>query len=110
MLNNDIMNIYRRWYAEIYENNVYGKHVLIGDGYNVKTQIAYGRRYTELTTPDGQQETIHEEWEKHIPTLEQVHKWLADSGFIIDKEFGDYNGNPISKKTYKAIIWARKLN
>lgn len=91
-------------------SGVYGKHVLIGDGYNVKTQMAYGRRYTEITTSDGQQETIHEEWKKHIPTLEQVHKWPADSGFVIDKELGDYNGNPISEKTYRAIIWAKKLD
>ncbi len=91
-------------------SGVYGKHMIIGDSYNAKTQMAYGRRYTELITPDGQQQTIHEEWKKHIPTLEQVHKWLTDSGFVIDKELGDYIGNPINEKTHRAIIWAKKLH
>lgn len=91
-------------------SGIYGKHVIIGDGYNSKTHMAYGKRYTELTLCDSQQETIREKWEKHIPTLEQVRKWLTDYGFVIDKEFGDYSGSPISEKTCKAIIWAKKIN
>lgn len=79
MLDNKVMNIYKRW-------------------------------YTELIMCDGKNETIHEEWKKHIPTLEQVHRWLNASGFAIEKEFGDYSKNPISEKTYRAIIWAKKQN
>ncbi|MDT8719162.1 class I SAM-dependent methyltransferase [Clostridium sp. 19966] len=89
---------------------VYGKHVVIGDGYDARTQIAYGRRLTELHMPDNHQEIIHETWEKHIPTLEQVHKWLIESGFKVVNEFGDYNRNPIDESTYRAIIWAERTN
>ncbi len=42
--------------------------------------------------------------EKHFATLEQIHKWLAESGFVIEQEFGDYQGNPISETTHRAII------
>lgn len=89
-------------------SGTYGKHVLIGDGYDKETQMAYGRRCTELTMPDGQQHTIHEKWEKHIPTLEQVHKWLRESGFSVLSEYGDYGKNPINERTTRAIIWAEK--
>lgn len=89
-------------------SGVYGKHMVIGDGYDVSTQMAYGRRLTELDMPNGQHEIIHETWEKHIPTLEQVHKWLTESGFKVVNEFGDYNRNPINENTYRAIIWAEK--
>lgn len=60
--------------------------------------------------PDGRHETIHETWEKHIPTLEQVHKWLTESGFKVVNEFGDYNRKPINENTYRAIIWSEKTN
>ena len=43
-------------------------------------------------------------------TLEQIHKWLAESGFVIEQECGDYQGNSISEKTHRAIIWARKVS
>lgn len=87
---------------------VYGKHVVIGDSYDIETHMAYGRRYTELDMPSGEQEIIHEKWKKHIPTLEQVHKWLDEAGFVVECEFGDCDKNPISEKTGHAIIWARK--
>ncbi len=90
-------------------NGVYGKQLMFSDGYDVNSQIAYGRRITELILPDGKHETIQQNFAKHIPTLEQVHQWLNASGFNIIYEFGDYNRNPISKDTYRAIIWAEKL-
>lgn len=91
-------------------SGVYGKYVIIGDGYDVKTQMAYGRAYTELTMPDGKQETIYKAWKKHIPTLDQVLEWLTESGFVIEKEYGNYNGDHISEITNKAIIWAKRIN
>lgn len=46
--------------------------------------------------------------EKHFLELEQVKEWLLKYDFIIEKEYGDYQGNPIGENTGKAIIWARK--
>jgi len=90
-------------------NGVYGKHTLIGDGYDIASQVAFGRRVTELIMPDGNKEIIKEDFAKYIPTLDQVHGWLEDSGFKIIYEYGDYTRNPISDKTYKAIIWAERI-
>ncbi len=47
---------------------------------------------------------------KHFATLEQIHKWLDESGFVIEQECGDYQGNPISETTSRAVIWAKKVN
>lgn len=69
----------------------------------------YRKWYTELDMPSGGKEIIHEKWEKHIPTLEQIHKWLVESGFVVESEFGDYNKNLISEKTSHVIIWSKKV-
>ena len=46
---------------------------------------------------------------KHFAALEQVREWLTHAGFVIENEWGDYHGNPISESTNRAIIWAKKL-
>ena len=46
--------------------------------------------------------------EKHFASLGQVHKWLEEAGFVIERECGDYQGHSISETTNRAIIWARK--
>ena len=43
---------------------------------------------------------------KHFVKLEQIHTWLAEEGFRIEKEYGDYAGNPIGETTGRAIICA----
>ncbi len=45
---------------------------------------------------------------KHFAMLEQIHKWLSNTGFVVEQEYGDYNRNPISEATSRAIIYARK--
>lgn len=45
---------------------------------------------------------------KHFASLEQVHTWLERAGFVVENEWGDYQGNPISESTRRAIIWAKK--
>ena len=63
------------------------------------------RRY-ELETSSG--EKIRKELPavKHYVSLEQIHTWLAEEGFRIEKEYGDYAGNPIGETTGRAIICA----
>ena len=46
---------------------------------------------------------------KHFATLEQIHQWLEDAGFIVEEEYGDYRRNPIRETTNRAIIWAKKM-
>jgi SAM-dependent methyltransferase len=87
---------------------VYGKYIGCGGTYDPSTQIASGNNRTELTLPDGSQQIHYGTYSKHIPTLEQVHGWLKEIGFVIQEEYGDYARNPISEKTHKAIIIAKK--
>lgn len=90
------------------DRGVYGKYIVSGGTYDSETQISNGKNRTELTFPDGTQKNIYGISRKHIPTLANIHKWLAESGFAIIAEYGDYNKNPVSDNTGRAIIWARK--
>lgn len=86
----------------------YGKYSISNGKYDKQTQITTFKRKTELITKNGDKIVRESEGIKHIPTLLQVHEWLDKVGFKITKEYGDYNGNPISETTHKAIIWAKK--
>ncbi|WP_055668716.1 class I SAM-dependent methyltransferase [Desnuesiella massiliensis] len=86
----------------------YGK-IIISDGkYEPQTQITTFKRKTEIISKDGEKIVRESVGAKHIPTLLQVHEWLDQVGFKIVSEYGDYNGNPISETTHRAIIWAEK--
>jgi 2-polyprenyl-3-methyl-5-hydroxy-6-metoxy-1,4-benzoquinol methylase len=87
---------------------ILGKFFVINDSNNQETQIAEGRRLFEFTMVDGRVEYVKQNWSKHIPTLHQVHDWLNAAGLTIEKEYGDYDCNPINENTYRAIIWAMK--
>lgn len=63
-----------------------------------------------MTLADGSNLIQEIPTEKHFATIEQVREWLKRAGFVIENEWGDYSGNPISEKTNRAIIWARKGN
>ena len=82
--------------------------VLLPGTYDKKTRLSAFTRRFELTLKSG--ETIRQDIPcvKHSATLEQIHGWLADAGFSIEQEYGDYQRNPISRKTHRAIILARK--
>lgn len=87
---------------------VSGKYTVIGDSYDTVTQMAAGRRHIELRMPDGSLEVLHETYQKHVPTLQDVQHWLKDAGFITEYEFGSYQREPLSKNTVRCILYACK--
>lgn len=107
-----------KWFDNPYPNVVWegvdsegnsGKMILLSNTYDVKSGMAKCIRRFEMTLADGSNLVQEIPTEKHFATLEQVHEWLSCSGFVIESEWGDYQGNPISEKTNRAIIWARKI-
>lgn len=86
----------------------YGKQIISSSKYEPHTQITTFKRKTEIITKHGEKIVREGNGIKHIPTLLQVHEWLNEAGFKIVWEYGDYNRNPISEITDKAIIWAEK--
>jgi SAM-dependent methyltransferase len=88
----------------------YGKQTLSDNKYDIQTEMATFKRRTEITTKNGEKVSRESSGIKHIPTLQQVHEWLDEVGFKIVNEYGDYKGNPISESTYRAIIWAEKID
>lgn len=97
------------WEGEDCHGN-YGKMVLLDSTYDAKSRINTFIRRFEMVLADGNTLVQEIPSEKHFVTLEQIHKWLAESGFVIEQECGDYQGNPIGEKTHRAIIWARKVS
>lgn len=86
-----------------------GKMVLLNNTYDTETGIAKCTRRFEMTLVDGSSLIQEIPTEKHFATIEQVREWLKRSGFVIENEWGDYQGNPISENTSRAIIWAKKM-
>lgn len=97
------------WEGEDSHGN-YGKMVLLDSTYDAESRINTFIRRFEMVLADGSTLVQEIPSEKHFATLEQIHKWLAELGFVIEQECGDYKGNPISETTHRAIIWARKVS
>ena len=87
---------------------VSGRYTVIGDSYDTGTQMADGRRRIELRMPDGSLLVLHETYQKHIPTLKDVQKWLKDAGFVTEYEYGNYQREPLSENTVRCILYAYK--
>ena len=104
-----------QWYVHLGERVIWegidscgtvGRMLLCDSTYDAATgHIRSTRRY-ELETATG--EKIQKEMlsVKHFVKLEQIHNWLTEEGFCIEKEYGDYVGNPIGEATGRAIICA----
>lgn len=87
----------------------FGKMMLLESVYDAESRINRFIRRFEMTLADGSTLVQEIPSEKHFASLEQIHKWLEEAGFVIEQECGNYQGHPISKITNRAIIWARKV-
>ena len=83
-----------------------GRMLLCDSTYDSENGFIRSTRRYELETATG--EKIRKEMAsvKHYVSLEQIHTWLTEEGFRIEKEYGDYAGNPIGETTGRAIICA----
>lgn len=95
------------WQGEDSEGN-FGKMILRDNTFDKETYMARCVRRFELTLADGTNIVQEIPTQKYFVRPEQVREWLEQAGFTIELECGDYQGNPISDKTNRAIIWARK--
>jgi len=76
--------------------------------FDEETGILRFKKFTERRTPDGKVTKEETERIKHYATLEQIHKWLSDAGFIIEIECEDFDKTPINDDSCDVIIYARK--
>ncbi len=90
------------------KEGVFGRMSLLDNIYDKESGIASFLRRYEITLPDKSSFTKDVPGKKHFPTLTQVKEWLNNAGFVIENEWGDYMGNPISDQTNRAIIWAKR--
>ena len=88
-----------------------GKFRNYGNVYDPVTCIYTWASHRELLMNNGERFIESTIGHKHIPTLRQVYKWLADAGFIIEKTYSNYTKQPLNEKHndfVRATIWASK--
>lgn len=86
-----------------------GRMVLLDSKFDQTNGICtFVRRY-EITAENGISIVRDIPTKKHFASLLQIQEWLLNYGFVIEGEWGDYEKNPISGSTNRAIIWARKI-
>lgn len=91
------------------DTGVYGKYIICSGGnYDKKTQMTYGKRRIELVLQNGERNVYEYNSNKRIPTLNDIKEWVKENDFEIEQEYGNYNKEPISEKTHRATIYARK--
>ena len=104
-----------QWYVHLGERVIWegidsagtvGRMLLCDSTYDAATGLIRSTRRYELETATG--EKIRKEMlsVKHYVSLAQIHTWLSEDGFRIEKEYGDYVGNSIGGTTGRAIICA----
>lgn len=92
------------------DRKVYGKYIICtGGSYNKENQMCYGKRKIELLLPNGEKNIYEYDSNKHIPNILEVREWLRENNFLIELEYGNKNKDPISEKTHRATIYARKI-
>ena len=104
-----------QWYVHVGErviwegidsNGTSGRMLLCDSTYDGATGLIRSTRRYELETSSG--EKIRKEMTsvKRYLAIGQLHGWLAEEGFRIEKEYGDYAGKPSGETTGRAIICA----
>jgi len=83
-------------------------HSITPGSFDEETNILRFKKFTERRTQDGK--VIKEEIDrmKHYATLEHIHQWLTDAGFVIELQCEDFDKAPIDDDSRKVIIYARK--
>ena len=86
----------------------YEKSSLTSGAFDEETGMLKSISYFEQKLANGK--IIKEESErvKHYATLEQIHGWLSDAGFIIEFEYEGFDKTPINDDSCTVIIYARK--
>ena len=92
------------------DRNIYGKFIMSAGGYyDINKQMNYGKRKIELVLPNGEKNVHEYDFNKRIPKLNETIEWLNDNNMKIEQIYGNYAKDPITEKTNKVIIYARKL-
>jgi SAM-dependent methyltransferase len=97
------------YYSGSDDTGVWGQIFHCGGLYNPVTQIAVWANHTELTMPNGEVHIIPGHGHKYVCTRNDVHGWLRDAGFMIEKEFGGCDRRPFIGEQGWDIVWARKI-
>jgi len=100
-------SIYGTW-EHLNDDGSVDIHAITPGSFDEETSILRFKKFTERRTPDGKVTREETERMKHYATLAHLHQWLADAGFVIERQCEDFNKTPINDDSRDAIIYARK--
>jgi len=83
-----------------------GRMLLCDSTYDETTGLICATRRYELEMSSGDKIRKEMPSVKRYLAIRQLHGWLAEEGFRIEREYGDYAGNPMGETTGRAIICA----
>ena len=86
----------------------YEKSALTKGTFDEATGMLTAQRVFEQKLANGQVIRRETESIKHYATLEQIHGWLADTGFTVEFEYEDFDKTPINDTSESVVIYAKK--
>ncbi|MCL2092718.1 MAG: class I SAM-dependent methyltransferase [Treponema sp.] len=86
----------------------YRKDSITSGSFDEETGILKFKRLLEQKLVNGNIIKKETECIKHYATLEQIHFWLAQAGFIIELECENFDKKPINDESNELIIYACK--
>lgn len=84
------------------------KNSLTKGSFDEETGILKFKRFFEQKLSNGKVIKKESESVKHYATLEQIHGWLSNAGFIVEFEYEDFDKNPINDESKSVIVYAKK--
>ena len=97
------------WSCEGYDDDgTFEKDSITSGSFDEETGMLKFKGYYEQRLANGKVITEEYERTKHYATLEHIHGWLSEAGFVIELECEDFNKKPIDDESKSVIIYARK--
>jgi len=84
------------------------KDTITSGSFDEETGILKFKRFREQRLIDGRVIKDESQKVKHYATLEQIHGWLANAGFIVELECENFARKPIDDDSRNVIIYAKK--
>ncbi len=88
----------------------YEKNSLTKGAFDEETGILTSKRFFEQRLANGKVIKTEEPGSiKHYATLQQIHEWLSNSGFVVEFEYENFDKKPIDDESRDVIIYAKKM-
>jgi predicted O-methyltransferase YrrM len=97
----------RKVFEGVGSHGTFGRFTSRDIRFDKNRHVLYMERELYKRAPDGTETVTKYIGKKHPVSKDEVRGWLDSHGFEVLDIFGDREGNPYTKKSDRAIFWAR---